>query len=791
MVVAMTDAATTGKCAGCGHAKSSHKASVGGVCQIGVHELYRKKRCVCLGYAPVIDIAAHNTADGKPPIELYKFQVDYLRGLPAKYIFAADTGCFAKGTRVLMADMSYKNIEDVVAGDLVKTSEYTDAPVESLQRIDGCPKPMISFTYDTRNSRTIVATYDHPFYDGNRYYPLYQFIWRDLETSQRLQLQLLCQQYGQVIDHAPSRGITSSDTETWERFQWLSKDGVKWQDGQTAPSNSSNFLAQPQQSASSKPHRQRQAEQQSGKSGVVYGQAQRPTRLQPRNAKSVVSGSDISQDEIQRPDNTGDLGVVGREDRPYAENRLAYPTKAIHRIGKSLSRNTLIGAKNYFTEAVKVSNIEILEAESYYAITMSGTVKTYIVETLPVHNTGKTFMAIAHYDHHAYLKPLLILAPASKVNTGDWERELKEYFAGRLLPEYEVYSYEKFSRMPTAAQYAKSGKLSIWHDYLNRHKTQDFAVIVDEIHKAKNPQSGIGKRVFEVGTVASFFCGLSATPLPNGWVDAINYFKIFGLIKNKTEFMKRYVDIVTYKGFPEIKGYRREDELQAHWNKIAKPLDKSAALDLPPVVAVPITLKAGSDYLRIQRDRMVGDMFLDNPSALMHALRQSLVEPKVVWLDNFLEGASDNVVVFYNYKVERDQILAMLKKSHKRRTVFRQDGEKHEIPSKDKWSGLVRTITLAQYQSGSTGVEITYCSTTVYFSPTYSYSNYEQSVGRTNRNGQTKKMTLYMLCAPTTLERDVWTALRNKSDFQDTQWADKNMLQNGGETTTLGVNDVY
>jgi len=28
--------------------------------------------------------------------------------------------------------------------------------------------------------------------------------------------------------------------------------------------------------------------------------------------------------------------------------------------------------------------------------------------------TGKTYMALAHYDKHAYLKPLLILAPASK-----------------------------------------------------------------------------------------------------------------------------------------------------------------------------------------------------------------------------------------------------------------------------------------------------------------------------------------------------------------------------------------
>lgn len=415
--------------------------------------------------------------------------------------------------------------------------------------------------------------------------------------------------------------------------------------------------------------------------------------------------------------------------------------------------------------------------------------------------TGKTLMSLAHYDKHAYLKPLLILAPAAKVNTGDWGREIQQYFAGRLVPEYEVYSYEKFSRVPTTAQYRKTGAVGMLRDFLAAHKDGEFAVICDEIHKAKNPQSFTGKAAFEVAKASGCFIGLSATPLPNGWIDAANYFKIFGYIKNITEFKKRYCNIQTYKNFPEIVGYYREDELQARWNQIAKPLSKEAALDLPPVTAVPIALESGKQYLKVQKERIFGDKFLDNPSALSHALRKSIIEPKVAWLNNFLDGVSDNVVVFYNYVEERDQVLKMIHKNHKSRKVFRQDGENHEIPQKSEWLGLKRTITLAQYQSGSTGIELTYAATTVYLSPTYSYSNYEQSIGRTNRNGQTKKMTLYLLCAPTTLEKDVWSALRNKKDFQANQWAEENLpwyaankktvLQNTDETHTLGVNDVY
>lgn len=395
--------------------------------------------------------------------------------------------------------------------------------------------------------------------------------------------------------------------------------------------------------------------------------------------------------------------------------------------------------------------------------------------------TGKTFMALAHYDAKAYLKPLLILAPASKVNTGDWERDLQQYFAGRLAPEYEIYSYEKFSRKVGVAEYNKTGSLGVWRDWLKKHPG-GFAIIADEIHKGKNPQSGNGKVLFTVSQQADFVCGLSATPLPNGWIDAANYFKMFGFVKNITEFKSKYVEYQTFKGFPEIKGYHHETELSQRWNSIAKPLNKQTALDLPAMTFVPVRLESGTQYLKIVKDRMYDGKFLDNPSALNHALRQSIVEPKIKWLNEFLEGVSDNVVVFYNYKSERDAMLAMIKKSHKGRQVFRQDGEKHEVPNKDSWGNLHRTVTLAQYQSGSTGIELTYAATTIYFSPTYSYSNYEQSIGRTNRNGQTQKMTMYLLCAPTTIERSVWAALKEKTNFQDDQWTPENdkMFDNRG-----------
>lgn len=388
--------------------------------------------------------------------------------------------------------------------------------------------------------------------------------------------------------------------------------------------------------------------------------------------------------------------------------------------------------------------------------------------------TGKTFMALEHYRRHALGQPLLILAPASKIRTGDWEREIEEYFGKGNEPEYRIYSYERFSRTPSLMAF-KKGKRAIWHEFVPAYGGKQHAVICDEVHRAKNPQSGIGKRVFLAARDASFFVGLSATPLPNGWIDFANYAKIFGFTKHITSFKDRYCDIKTYKGFPEIVGYWHEDELTKQWQSISKRLIKKDALDLPARTFVGVDFKRPTSYIKTILDRHdVDGKMLDTAPALAHALRQTLTAPKLDYLKELLVGTTENIVVFYNYISERDSLLEMLQhKDLKAKTVFRQDGEKHEVPTKADWPKVKNSITLAHYKSGSTGVEMTYATQVVYFSPTYSFTEYLQSIGRVFRNGQSEKTTFYNFRTPSTIEEDIYTVLKTKNDFQIAQWVKK------------------
>ena len=58
----------------------------------------------------------------------------------------------------------------------------------------------------------------------------------------------------------------------------------------------------------------------------------------------------------------------------------------------------------------------------------------------------------------------------------------------------------------------------------------------------------------------------------------------------------------------------------------------------------------------------------------------------------------------------------------------------------------------------------------VYFSPTESYTEFYQSYGRCYRNGQTKKVTAFKLITEDTIESDIYNALDNKQDFNFNLW---------------------
>lgn len=365
---------------------------------------------------------------------------------------------------------------------------------------------------------------------------------------------------------------------------------------------------------------------------------------------------------------------------------------------------------------------------------------------------GKTIMAMEHAKRHD-VKKLVVIAPASKVRTGDWQREIEQFYGAMV---HEVISYEMFVKK--------------WRELVDN----DTTLIIDESHMACNATTKRGKTILLACRIVKQWIMLSATPLPNGWRSGETYAILTGLSRNKTDFVNRFQIIDRSRGFPLHLGYREEGVLDDWWAKIAKPLVRTGDLVLPSRnigIEPPMPSRLASTYKRAMKDRLyrptkdAEEEMLDSPSKLFATLRQIPTPARVDALQSIVESTTEHIVVFYNFNVERDAVLAMLKKSFKERKVYEQSGHKSNLPPRDKWEKLKPSVTLVQYQSGAQAIELTYASITVYLSPCTSFANYEQSKGRTRRNGQKKTTLFYHIAAEGSLDRHIWGILKKKRDF--------------------------
>lgn len=381
--------------------------------------------------------------------------------------------------------------------------------------------------------------------------------------------------------------------------------------------------------------------------------------------------------------------------------------------------------------------------------------------------TGKTLMSLAHWERKGGKNKLLIVAPAAKIRTGDWQAEALRWF-GLALPDITYISYESLRLMD------KETKRPRWWKYTGaRNGGTVYDVIADECHALKNPQSKQSKALYEIKQSGGLFIGLSGTPTPNGWIDFAGYSKLFGFTNGITEFKRNYCVYDESAGFPRLVKYLQVPILESQLSRIAYRLSRDQAAELPSRQLIGVTAqmppKVAKLYhtLKVTRKDPRTEELLDTAPRLLSLLRQSTTEARLDQLLSVVDDTSDNIVVFYNYISERKAILKALAKSDK--NILRYDGEKHDtLPVSD--SKIQNTVLVAHYKSASTGLNLQWANVTIYFSPTYSYQEFEQSIGRTHRNGQTKKCLYYLFNVKNTVDRTIWQCLREKRDFNEKLW---------------------
>ncbi len=680
--------------------------------------------------------------------------------LTSKHIMVAGCGCLAKGTPIKMADGTYKNVEDVKCGDMVLgydeyDNTFTPSEVGNMFRTCHKPKPMIEFNYD---SETIRTTYDHPFYNGEGFYPLYQLIWGALETSQRVQLELLCKQYGQTFDYKKTKCKHSCCDDTCERCQRLLQNGNERENCKSSQNSSGELAGKSEKIAMCKSYQWRQSGQSSGEFRVVFGKIQ--CLVGDKNGSNKTANTS-SECEIYGQRQSVCEERVSKIDREYGEDsgREFKKSRVLRGDVQEVPRDV-----EGYNKRMGSWSFKVLPSEPYYTISLRTAPHTYCIgrkHNFIVHNSGKnpTSMVWACEKCKETGKDkILVITTASKAKTTDHHDDLNLFCPSfsKSLSSFSVLSWHK---------------LATW---VNEHwlEIEDYVFVFDELQKAgAGISSGMGKAFLKITKKTTDWAGFTGTP-GDTWLKLYPYFTACNLVRNKTSFLSEFANVQTYKGYPEIIGWRHEDRLKDMWARISYAPDTSKIMnELPEQTHKVVDFKKPASYNKTLKTRENADgEFLDTAGALCAELRrQCFTKDKQEWIKDFVEGLESGCVFFYNFIKTGDELETIISKAlPDEAKVWRIDGTHHEIPTADTIGP--NDMVLCQWQSGSEALNLQFLHYWVSVEACYSYSTSIQARGRIRRIGQKWPQTYWYLKAEGTIEDAIYECLKNKSDFASDVW---------------------
>lgn len=381
--------------------------------------------------------------------------------------------------------------------------------------------------------------------------------------------------------------------------------------------------------------------------------------------------------------------------------------------------------------------------------------------------SGKTAMALVWAEEQCRRTSkdkVLVVTTASKSRTGDFEQETDEWAPGlkKILNEFSVISWHK---------------LSAW-TYAHYKNMPDYVFIFDEVQRAKaGVRSGMGKAFLKITKQTKNWAGFTGTP-GDTWLSFYPYMQACELVNNKTSFMYEFASVQTYKGYPEIVGWRNENKLKDMWAKISYAPDTQKVMsELPEQTHKVFTFKKPTGYNKTLKTRENADgEFLDTAGALCAELRrQCFTKDKQEWTKDFVEGLESGCVFFYNFIKTGDMLEDIMKKAlPKDAKIWRIDGKHHEIPTAETIGK--KDMVLCQWQSGSEALNLQFLHYWVAVELCYSYSVANQARGRIRRIGQKHPQWYGYLLTEGTIEQDILKCLKGKGEFSEKVWCVSNKL---------------
>ena len=326
----------------------------------------------------------------------------------------------------------------------------------------------------------------------------------------------------------------------------------------------------------------------------------------------------------------------------------------------------------------------------------------------------------------------------------------------------------------------------------------NWTIIVDESHKIKNVGTiknpvKTTKKCLELGEKTPYKIILTATPTEKengGYIDLYSQLRFLGYIDYSETYFKNnfcIIDHIQVPGMPfpikKIIGYKIKNinnELRPILNATCRYYAPKYG-DYEPQM-VDIKIPKAKNYAKLLRERMYKDIVIDNVSA-MRIAKKSLISGKITgtdeygqrfnyednnekssWLEEFLSNTDEVVSVLYNYNVEKDKIVEVCERLHKKYIII--NGEVVDKPAELKKEF---DVVIGQYQAFSESLDgLQYkCHLMIFYSMPDSSLSYKQSLGRIDRIGQVNVPTYYHLIMEGTIDEKIYEMLKNKVEFSE------------------------
>ena len=309
-------------------------------------------------------------------------------------------------------------------------------------------------------------------------------------------------------------------------------------------------------------------------------------------------------------------------------------------------------------------------------------------------------------------------------------------------------------------------------------------VIIDEIHKAKNPES---KQGLSIHCLQSYFrLALTGTPLMNNPIDLYNILKWLEVYNGTFySFRHRYCEMGGRGGYG-IVGYKNLFELRRYYEKVELRRKKEDVLDLPPKIRtieyVEMTPKQAQLYQGV-RECILANIhqikLSPNPLAQLIRLRQVTghtailsrtirESAKVNRLKEMLKEVVENgrkALVFSNW-VNMVDILAEELKEYNPAIITSKtkdiDAEKYRFQNDDDCKIAIGTIGVM-----GTGHTLTAASYVFFVDKPWNFANTIQAEDRAHRIGSKFPVQSITLVCKDTIDERIEEIIAEKAELME------------------------